>query len=325
MSEHTRDRLLALLRPGEFVSGRVLGEELRISRAAVHKHMLTLRRQGLPVHRVPGRGYRLPEGIRLLDAEAIGRGLDADIAAAVIRVSVLQRVDSTNRWLQGRRRAHGHVCAAEAQLHGRGRRENAWVASPYRNVLFSLGYEFQAWPETITALALAASVAVARALHRFSVAGVGIKWPNDLIVDFRKLGGILVDVSGESGGRCAAIIGVGINAQMEESDAAPIDQPWTDLRKVTGSAIDRNTLIALCASELLRMLPRFERAGFREFRADWERLHRYTGRRIQITDHRGEHIGIVIGSNAQGALLVQHDNGRTRPYLSGDVRLRNLA
>ncbi len=324
MTDRTRERLLTLLKPGEFVSGRILGEQLQMSRAAVHKHMLALRRHGLPVHRLPGRGYRLPQGVSLLNRDAIRTFLDRDIAAVVSRVSILQQVDSTNRWLQDQHHLHGHVCAAEAQFHGRGRRGNTWVMSPYRNIAFSVGYEFQAWPDAVTGLTLAASVAAVRALERLSVDMVGIKWPNDLVVDFKKLGGILIELRGESGGRCAVIIGVGINVHIDESDAAAIDQPWIDIRGITGGNINRNALVAACVSEILRMLPRFERAGFRDFREDWEKLHRYTGRRVQVSDHRGAHVGVVVGADARGALLVRKGDGRIDSYLSGDMRLRAI-
>lgn len=324
-ADQSRSRLLALLRNGELTSGTVLGERLNISRAAVHKHVQALTRQGIPIHRVPGRGYKLSPDVQLLDAALIRAGLDTDVANRLCHVTVLQQVDSTNNWLssqQPQSSIHGHVCAAEAQSKGRGRRGHNWVASPYRNVMFSIGWEFAAWPESVTGLGLAASVAVVRALHGLSVTGVGIKWPNDLIFGGAKLGGILIDVSGESVGRCITVVGIGINVHLEESDAALIDQPYTDLNTVTGMVTDRNQLIAVCTSELTRMLERFANLGFQAFRAEWERMHVYTGRRVILEGDRGEVRGLVSGASEFGALLVVDDNGHTHRFLSGDTRIR---
>jgi BirA family biotin operon repressor/biotin-[acetyl-CoA-carboxylase] ligase len=296
-----------------------------MSRAAVHKHVQALMSQGIPIHRVPGRGYRLSQNVRLLDPNLIRGGLDADIANRLSNVTVLQQVDSTNNWLQTRQSEsgiHGHVCAAEAQSEGRGRRGNDWVASPYRNVMFSIGWEFAAWPESVTGLGLAASVAVVRALDRLSVTGVGIKWPNDVMFGGAKLGGILIDVNGESAGSCITVVGIGINVCLEESDVGLIDQPYTDLNTITGTVTDRNQLIAVCSSEITRMLGRFGELGFQAFRSEWERMHVYTGRRVRLVGHRGEVCGLVSGASEFGALLVVDDNGHTHRFLSGDVRLR---
>ncbi len=325
MSNDSRCQLLALLSSGEFTSGTVLGDRLNISRAAVHKHVQALMRQGVPIHRVPGRGYRLSQGVQLLDPKRIRAGLGPDITNHLSHITVLQDVDSTNNWLlrrQARSGIHGHVCAAEAQSQGRGRRGHAWVASPYRNVIFSIGWEFAVWPESVTGLGLAVSVAVVQALQRLSITGVGIKWPNDLMFGDAKLGGILIDVNGESAGRCITVVGIGINVHLDEAEARLIDQPYTDLNTATGMVADRNKLIAACSSEITRMLGRFGDLGFRAYRTEWERMHIYEGRRVKMIGHRGEVHGIVSGASEHGALLVVDDNGHTHRFLSGDVRLQ---
>ncbi len=324
VSNDNRNRLLALLSTGRLTSGTALGERLNMSRSAVHKHVQALMRQGVPIHRVPGRGYRLSHDVHLLDSSCIRRGLHADIAQRITQVTVLQQVDSTNNWLLHRQEQsgiHGHVCAAEAQTRGRGRRGHGWVATPYRNVMFSVGWEFSTWPESVTGLGLAASVAVVRGLRGLSICDVGIKWPNDLMVGGAKLGGILIDVHGESAGECVAVIGIGINVRIEGADAAAIDQPYTDLSTVMGEAIDRNQLIAACGTEIVRMLDRFGEIGFNAFKEEWERLHAYSGCRVTALGHGSEIRGRVAGASETGALLIIDDHGRTHRFMSGDVRL----
>ena len=327
MSLQRKNQILALLSNREFISGTVLGDHLNVSRAAVHKHVQSLIRQGIPIHRVPGRGYRLSQDFHLLETDHIRRHMDPDCAGRIKCIKVLQEVDSTNQWLRERQtqvEIDGCLCAAEMQSQGRGRRGNAWVASPYCNVLFSLGWEFKTWPESVTGLGLAASVAVAKALITFSGVDVRIKWPNDLMVGDAKLGGILIEVSGETSGQCTAIIGVGINVHIEDADASDIDQPWTDLRRSSEGVIDRNQLIATCSSQLVRMLNRFQQVGFPGFQAEWERMHMYTGCRARLTGISNEVFGLLLGVDDHGALLVRQDNGQVLRFYSSDVQLRAL-
>ncbi len=316
-----------MLSDGGFTSGEAIGGRLRISRAAVHKHISYLARQGVPIHRVRGRGYRLASDVHLLNEQVIRQSLDPGIWRQVKRLVILPEVDSTSEWLRRQSPASlpGLVCAAEAQTSGRGRRGSDWIASPYRNMLFSLGWEYDRWPQSVTGLGLATAVAVLRALRALSITGVDIKWPNDLLVDGRKLGGILIDVSGESDGRCTVVLGLGINVHLDARDAARIEQAWTDLRTLTGTVVDRNRLIAHCVAQIIPMLDQFGRCGFPAFRAEWEDHHAYARRRVRITA-AGEAVdGLVLGVDDQGALLVRDNAERTRRFVGGDVRLRALA
>ena len=319
-----RDRLRRRLEGGRFLTGTALGAEFGITRAAVNKHIAALRAQGVPIHSVPGKGYRLDPGIRFLDEGRILAYLEP-AARTVADVQVFGEVSSTSDLLQQAAAdgpIKGMMCLAESQHAGRGRRGNGWVATPYRNLMFSLGWEYPQWPDTLTTFGLAAAVAVARELTALGAGGVGLKWPNDLWWDSRKLGGLLVDVRGETSGMCSIVIGVGIHVDIADADGERIPQPWVDLSAAMDAAPDRNLLAGRLLSVLLDLCRRFPNSGFGPWAGDWERLHVLTGRRVRVIAEGSELLGRVRGIDEWGALLVEDGAGRCRRFFHGEVSVR---
>jgi len=322
----TRGALLRILCDGNFHSGTDLGRVLGVTRAAVSKTVAALNEAGIEIHRVSGRGYRLENAFEPLDHHRILSALGADVLAAPAGIHVADRVDSTSLELlrASGELACGQVCIAEAQSGGRGRRGRGWVATPYANLLLSMAWRFNHGFAAVAGLSLAAGVAAVRALRDFGVDTVGLKWPNDLLWDGRKLGGMLVDLRGEAAGPCVVVAGVGVNVRIAERDARYIDQPWVDLTAVLGGTVDRNRLAALFIRHLAQMFRTFERAGLAPFREEWSAWHRFERRRVHIVDAHAGCDGVVEGIDANGALLVRDDRGELRVFHSGEVSLRPL-
>lgn len=318
----TRTAILRLLSDGAFHSGTALGEQLTISRAAVNKAVQGLRDSGADIHRVPGRGYRLGDAFVPLAEDAIqaqlaARGVDA-------RVEVLEETDSTSQHLLRTLEPNEspRVCFAEAQSAGRGRRGRHWVATPYRNILFSIAWRFDRGPAAMAGLSLAAGVAVLRALAEFGAHPLGLKWPNDILLDGRKLAGLLVDLRGEAAGPSLVVLGLGLNVQLSTCDAGRIDQPWAALSEILPVPVDRNRLAAVLVAHLADMFRVFERDGFEAFREEWERRHLYTGKPVQLHTGQERIVGTVEGIDAQGGLRVRDAAGAVRAFHSGEVSLR---
>ena len=311
------------LADGAFHSGTDLGQLLGVTRAAIHKAIEGLEQQGLEVHRVTGRGYRLSEPFVPLSKRAVSsllteRGVQADI-------ELLEETESTNEHLlkhRGRHRDQAAVVLAEAQSAGRGRRGRGWVSTPYHNLVLSIAWTFEGGPSVLAGLSLAAGVAVLRALDAFGVPQAGLKWPNDILLNGRKLAGLLVDLRGEANGPSHVVLGLGLNVFISEHDAARIDQPWTALREVLPGPIDRNRLAALLVAEFVNLLRHFEAQGFEPWRAEWERRHLYHNQ--QVTLHSGERNshGTVAGVDAQGNLLLRDAHGTLSTCHAGEVSLR---
>ena len=314
--------ILRALADGCFHSGEQLARQLRISRSAVWKHIRQLEAFGLEVFPVPGRGYRLAEPMNLLDGMRVRTLLTPVCRERLQSLTVLDKVDSTNTWLMSQPMDFPAVCLAEWQTAGRGRRGRQWISPFAANLYMSLGWQFGDLPPGFTALGMVAAIAAVRALRAVSISGVAIKWPNDLLVSGKKLGGMLVDMQGEQPSRMRAVIGIGINVRMPKSAAAQIDQPWTDLATLApGPVLDRNQLAAALIEELMGALQVFAAQGFGAFAADWRGLDLAAGRLVHLQHQQQIINGTALGVDKDGALLLRTVEG-TRRFVSGDLSLR---
>lgn len=317
--------ILEMLADGAFHSGEQLAANLGVSRAAVWKHVRDLGPLGLEVFRVPGRGYRLAAPLELLSAERIRADLPSGCREHLKTLTVLDQVDSTNTWLATQSAALPAACLAEFQTAGRGRRGRQWFSPFGANLYLSLAWQFEDLPPGFTALGMTTAVAAVKALARFGIGGVAVKWPNDLIAGGRKLGGILVDMQGEPPARARAVIGVGINVRMPETGPEQIDQPWVDIATLTGPAAPgRNALAAALIAELMAALELFAARGFPAFAADWRALDLAAGHTVSLHHQEQIIIGTALGVDDDGALLLRV-GGDTRRFVSGDISLRMRA
>jgi len=260
----------------------------------------------------------------LLDELQIRSGLPAAALQQLRSLTVLHEVDSTNSYLLSTEAIGGegvHACVAEAQTAGRGRRGRAWVSPFGANLYLSVLRTFSDAPESIQGLSLAVGVAVVRAMQYFDVRGLALKWPNDIQLGGKKLGGVLLETSAAGTGPWRVVAGIGINVDMPGDASARIDQPWTDLA-THGAHPGRNRLAARVLAEVIMAGAQFAEAGFASFRRDWERLDALRDREVELQGTRIRQ-GIARGVDVGGALLVDID-GRRERIVSGDVSLRAL-
>ena len=250
--------ILTLLADGQFHSGAELAARLNISRSAIWKQLNALAGLGLQYSAVSGKGYRLERPLELLEGNEMLSALDGRVRDLISSFEILDQIPSTNSYLVERATANapsGSICFAEQQTAGKGRRGRHWVSPFGSNIYLSILWRFQASPLAISGLSLAIGVAVIRALKLHYGDIFQLKWPNDIYWQGLKLGGILVEVSGESEGPCAAVIGLGLNTYLSEPEAAEITQQWTDLSKITGrQRHKRNALAGALLNQLLPLL-----------------------------------------------------------------------
>ena len=249
--------------------------------------------------------------------------ISAKLGAAARRfdIDILPSCDSTNAVLLSRAEngaPSGTAIITEEQTAGRGRRGRSWFSSPGDSLTFSLLWRFV--PGTAPAgLSLAVGVAVSRALSGFGSGNTALKWPNDILKDGRKLGGILVELV--PGAPHAAVIGIGINLRLPAGMPEEVRAASTALN-ANGAASDANELYAVLLAELLSTLDTFATAGFASIRPEWMARHAFQDARIRLsTDFGPPSEGICRGVDADGALLLEID-GRIERILSGEVSLR---
>lgn len=301
-----------------------MGSGLGVTRAAVNKAIKSLVALGLEIHRVPGRGYRYANASVLLEQETILDRLEN--RSLVKHLHILNETDSTNGYLlnlANQSDVHQHVCLAENQKIGRGRRGRQWVASPYSNILMSISWQFVSGPASLAGLSLAAGVAIVEALSDLGVDGIGLKWPNDLMWRGQKLGGVLVDIQGEASGPCLAVLGVGLNVKLHQHVVDSIDQEWVDLCQISGQLMDRNFISAALIYRLTHMFKSFAENGFEEYRQSWHDLHIHKDQAVCLTQKDSQLNGIAEGVDATGALIIKEVTGKRRLVHSGDVSLRS--
>jgi BirA family biotin operon repressor/biotin-[acetyl-CoA-carboxylase] ligase len=324
-----RQRLLGMLASGEFQSGQQLAKRLRISRGGVWKLIHSLQALGVDVESVPRQGYRLPRAVDLLDPNVISDAIRPEIRELLDPLETLLSVDSTNSHVAAYPAAAPgtvQVCVAEVQNAGRGRRGRSWLAPFGCGICMSIGWQFGEAPPTFSALSLAVGVAAARALRRLGAESVGLKWPNDLMWQQRKLGGILIEMRGESAGPAQVVIGLGINVRMPaavriklaEQQAALIADVHEIMREGTPT---RNALIAALVEEIVAMLRTFAQKGFEPFVEEWRSLDTLADAPVRVISGTETTFGRACGVELDGTLLVDVD-GRLRRFASGEVSLR---
>jgi len=318
------EQLLPLLRTlsdGGWHSGEALAQEAGITRAGLSKRLQKLMQWGLEIETQPGRGCHLVHPLELLAADTIVGALPQALQAR-LHVRTLAGTDSTNtQLLDADGTGDPQALLAEHQSAGRGRHGRAWHSPFGTNLYLSLAWSFAQWPAALTALPLATGVATAEALAELKLPNLRLKWPNDLWCGDAKLGGILIEQRGESGGACRVVVGLGLNVAMRSATTAHIGQPWTTLAEQLGEAPSRNALAARILAQWVAMLERFTLEGFAPFEPRWRALDLLRNRAVTLALPEGELAGIARGVDEAGALLV--DAGETRRrILSGDVSLR---
>ncbi len=320
-------RVFTALSSGEFTSGEALAERLGVSRSAVWKATGALKSLGATLHAVRNRGYRLVTGGEPLEAARVRARLPPELARRVRQLDVAWSVDSTNTALLSRPNpppGFAEVLLAEYQTHGRGRRGRSWIAPPGGAICLSLSWTFQQAPEDLGALGLAIGVCTLRALNEFDLRGVALKWPNDILIDERKLGGILIDLRAEVTGPACVVIGLGLNVALGSTllrKIAATGLPATDLVTAGIERPCRSALAAAVIAACLRGLPEFERQGLRPFVEEWRRADVLHGRPVDVHAADGVARGRARGIDVHGALLIETDQG-VRRFISGDVTVR---
>ena len=316
-------RLIKLLADGEVHSGEALGEALGVSRTAVWKQLKKVEELGIQIQSVKGQGYQLEGRLQLLEEDRIRSGLSDKAKQALTQLELFDQVDSTNTYLvnkAGESSIQGHVCLAEQQLSGRGRRGRSWLSPFGSNLYISIGWEFEGGLAALDGLSLAVGVSVVRGLKALvGDSNIKLKWPNDVLLSQRKLGGILVELQGDPQGKCQVVVGVGLNVQMgSHADALP-DQPWAELSELGVS--DRNLAASVVISAMVEGLLEFQLNGFASFHQEWTRLDACKDKSVNLITANSTLSGIARGVRADGAILIEHKDV-VKPYHGGEISLR---
>ncbi len=318
--------LLRLMADGAFHSGEALGRALGVSRAAVWKMLDGFSGVGLDVQRVRGKGYRICDGVDFLDNIEISRFMSSSVNELCSELLILPETASTNQVLLDRINSgesfdRACVCLAEMQTAGRGRRGRKWQSPFAKNIYLSFSWCFENGIAGMEGLSLAVGLGVVKSLKALGVGDVGLKWPNDIICGEAKLGGVLIEIAGDVGGRCQAVIGVGVNVRMSEESMSGVDQPWVDLGGLLESVPSRSQIVASLLDSLLPIVGDYESKGFAYYRLEWEELCQHIGQLVSLETSATRIKGKMLGVDASGSLRLEV-KGMEQTFIGGEVSLR---
>lgn len=323
---HSSDeKILALFRTrGEgVVSGEELSALLGVSRTAVWKQIKSLKELGYRIEAVPAAGYRLLAVPDLLMPAEIAAGLAAETIGR--QIVTFRETESTNESafrMAEEGAPEGMVVFAEAQSRGKGRLGRRWESPPGVNLYCSVVLRPPLLPVQAVQLTFLSAVAVARAIERTTPLRPTIKWPNDVLIDGRKVAGLLNEMSAETDTVNFVILGIGVNVNMERHQfPADLRQPATSLLLAGGEAVDRIAFARRLLAEVDELYTAFRRDGYGAVRQEWLARCAMIDRRVRVTMSGGSMEGVVTGIDEYGALLLRADRGGVERVLAGDVQV----
>lgn len=309
---------------GEFVSGQKISEEFHISRTAVWKHIRVLKQRGYVIDSFTKKGYCLREAPELLDPAAVTE----DLPTKTLGKSLVyyEKIDSTNtlaKKLANEGAAEGTVVVAEEQSGGRGRLNRTFLSPFAQGLWFSIILRPPFLPMEVSKMTLLAAVAITKAMRKQGL-DCGIKWPNDILANGKKLVGILTELNASMEKINYLVMGIGINTGITKK-ILPRDLKKTVTSFVMENVpVDRTQLLRdiLCEMEHCYFLA--QRDGFAPILDEWKSLSCMLGSSVEITMPDRSFSGQAIDLDENGNLLVQTENGIER-VLAGDVRVRPKA
>jgi BirA family biotin operon repressor/biotin-[acetyl-CoA-carboxylase] ligase len=323
-----REQVLARLADGAFHSGEALASDLGVSRTAIWKSVRALVSLGIDINAVPKRGYRLPERVELLNADAVLASMSAGARGRIRQLNCWLVTDSTNARLlaiEDLPAGRADVCIAELQTAGRGRRGRSWTAPFGSGICLSMSWQFQETPRQISALSLAVGVAVLRALRKVGVQCVRLKWPNDLQAGTGKLGGILIDLRAESSGPAYVVVGVGLNYHLSARTRSEFAKAGIEAADLSEAQSQQEPGRSRCTGAMLESmvdaLVEFEQKGLQPFAREWREADALAaaGAKVQFGERTFQ--GIARGIDEDGALLLEAP-GQLLRFNSGEVTVR---
>jgi len=311
------DLLIDALAKEGFHSGQALAKEFSMSRAGISKWINKLRDAGYDIHSVPGKGYCFAPYVQPLDTDKIKAQLKGKASCIINR-----ETGSTNEDVKRFFRANlgNRVFATtEKQTQGRGRRGRVWHSPYAQNIYFSLGLKLDLAISELSGLSIVVGLAIADLLKQKSIP-IQLKWPNDIYLEGKKLGGILVELEGAFEPPCNVIIGVGLNINMPQQDQQ-IDQAWHCLSEFSGQVINRTELLIELYQQLTTYITEFCEHGMSQFADKWSQYDLYYHQPVQLMSGEQVQTGTNLGINEQGGLRLQTETGEVQ-INGGEISLR---
>ncbi len=320
------EAILQLLRdhPSTFLSGEEIARRLKISRTAVWKRIKNLEGLGYEIEASTRSGYRLVRSPDLLAPWEVEPLLKTRRMGRTIHY--FESLDSTNAMayqLALKGAEEGEVVLAESQQKGRGRLGRQWFSPPFLNLYVSMILRPQIPPGQAPLLTLLAAVAAAETLEQISGLKPLIKWPNDLLLRNRKIGGLLNEIHSETDRVHFIVLGMGINLNVDSGMFPPeIRSLATSLKCETGEAVSRKIFLSSLLQNLERWYDTFLKEGRESVLGAWRNWARIKGKKVRVTSFGEVLAGTAIDIDSDGALILETEDGIQKRVVAGDVEYK---
>ncbi|GIP25630.1 bifunctional ligase/repressor BirA [Paenibacillus sp. J23TS9] len=324
MSEKETLLDLLLANPQEFISGEEISRRLSVSRTAVWKQINKLREAGYEFEAVPHKGYRILRKPERLDTLSLIKAMKTKTMGQ--KVKIIESTVSTQeeaKLLAEEDAPEGTLVIAEEQTGGKGRMGRKWYSPKGKGIWMSLVLRPKQPMHYMPQLTLMTGVAVCRAVRRTTGVMAGLKWPNDLLVNGRKISGILLESAAEDEYVRYCIAGIGISVNLDPQDyPEALTDVATSLKIEAGEEVDRVALIAAVLEEFEVLYALYQQEGFGPIASLWEALSVTLGKSVTVNTARGAVIGTAEKLDHSGALLIATGEGQHVSIFSGDVELK---
>lgn len=318
--------LRALRSTEEYVSGQQLCEALGVSRTSVWKSINSLREDGYQIDAIPNKGYKIIGSPDSIAKEEIASRLHTKRIGK--EIYYFSKIDSTNQYAKklGEEGApDGTIVIADEQTKGKGRSGRHWVTPPGSAIAFTILLRPKLPPASISMVTLVKGLAVCNAIRELYHLPVGIKWPNDVVIDGRKICGILTEMSAEVDGVHYIVIGTGINTNVD-SFPDEIKDVATSLKIQLGRPVDRAEVLVRVIEFFEEYYEKFEEDGdLRRLQDTYNEELLNMNEGVRVLDPKGEYTGVALGIDPEGQLLVKRDDtGEIVKVWSGEVSVRGI-
>ncbi|MGM0880433.1 MAG: biotin--[acetyl-CoA-carboxylase] ligase [Bacillota bacterium] len=309
------------LQPGQYVSGESISQELGVSRTAIWKQIRKLEAAGYRFEASRRLGYRLisiPDN--LSEAELASRMKSNVFGKEVQLFDSVESTQNIARAAAEEGAPEGTLVIAEQQLNGRGRMGRGWVSPRGKGVWMSMVLRPSLPIYFAPQLTLLTAVALCRSLKRITALPIGIKWPNDLLIEGKKISGILLESAAEDERLTFVIAGIGISVNLEENDY-PVEllEKATSLRIAGGQKLDRIDVITDFLQEWEQLYFLYQEQGFSPIVTLWEALSVSLGKPARLITPQGDIVGVPIGLDDTGAIRIKLADGSVKPVFSAEM------
>ncbi len=306
-----------------YVSGQHISSKIKLTRSAVWKHIESLRKKGYVIESIPSRGYRLIEIPDLLSPDDIRTRVGKRIIGK--EILFFDEVDSTNNVAiekAGSGAAEGLVVLSEGQSRGKGRMGRTWVSPKYVNIYLSILFRPDMSPQYAPVMTMMSAVSTARAITEVTGLRTQIKWPNDILIDRKKVSGILMEMNAEQERINHIVAGIGINVNMKERDFPDgLRMPATSLAECLGKKVDRTDLLLMLIEILEEDYEELRNGGVMSIFSRWRKGCDILDRRIRVSLPGEEITGVAEDLTPEGGLVLNLDGSGKRIIYAGDVSI----